>query len=61
MSATILASMKAELERLEGEHARWNVEYEAAKTAFKERLAPYNSHYSEISRLKQAIAVLEGQ
>lgn len=57
----IVASMKAELERLQAEHDKWDAEYNAAEAAFKERLAPFDSYHGELRRLRAALKILEAE
>lgn len=59
MSATILASMKSELARLEGRRGEFETGLNEAGRAYQEATRPYFNHCAEIARLKRAIKVLE--
>lgn len=55
------AAIKAELVKLELEHAKWEATYAEAERVMSEMLAPYNCHQRRIHDLKQALRVLDRQ
>lgn len=56
---TPVEAIKVRLAACESEHQHWLDVYNEAEQAMMEKLKGYHSHYSEIERLKRALAILE--